>query len=61
MIKEAEILHFIDNIDARVMMMDKHIEKADKGKFTERIFPAESRNFYRPESFNDSNESMRVK
>lgn len=51
MIKEAEILHFIDNIDARIMMMDKHIDKADKGKFTERIFPLESRNFYRPESF----------
>lgn len=51
MVKEAEILHFIDNIDARIMMMDKHIDKADKGAFTERIFPLESRNFYRPESF----------
>ncbi|MCK1976008.1 3'-5' exoribonuclease YhaM [Jeotgalicoccus huakuii] len=51
MIKEAEILHFIDNIDARIMMMDKHINKADKGSFTDRIFPLESRNFYNPESF----------
>src|SRR5699024_1395163 len=50
MIKEAEILHFIDNIDARIMMIDKHINKADKGSFTDRIFPLESRNFYRPES-----------
>lgn len=51
MVKEAEILHFIDNIDARIMMMDKHIDKAGKGAFTERIFPLESRNFYRPETF----------
>ncbi|GAA3722743.1 3'-5' exoribonuclease YhaM [Salinicoccus jeotgali] len=49
MLKEAEILHFIDNIDARMMMMDKHIDKAEKGQFTERIFPLESRFFYRPE------------
>src|SRR5699024_1452899 len=50
MINEAETLHCIDNIDARIMMMDKHINKADKGSFTDRIFPLESRNFYRPES-----------
>ncbi len=50
MLKEAEILHFIDNIDARMMMMDKHTSKAEKGQFTERIFPLESRFFYRPES-----------
>ncbi len=50
MLKEAEILHFIDNIDARMMMMDKHIGKAEKGQFTDRIFPLESRFFYRPEN-----------
>jgi 3'-5' exoribonuclease len=51
MLKEAEILHFIDNIDARMMMMDKHLEKTDEGTFTERIFPLENRNLYKPESF----------
>ena len=50
MLKEAEILHFIDNIDARMMMMDKHTGKSEKGQFTERIFPLEGRFFYRPES-----------
>src|SRR5699024_10425591 len=44
MLKEAEILHFIDNIDARMMMMDKHLDNTDKGKFTDRIFPLENRN-----------------
>ena len=51
MLKEAEILHFIDNIDARMMMMDKHLEKTDEGTFTERIFPLENRSLYKPESF----------
>jgi len=51
MIKEAEILHFIDNIDARMMMMDKHTGQTDKGTFTDRIFPLENRAFYRPEKF----------
>lgn len=51
MLKEAEILHFIDNIDARMMMMDKHLDNTDKGMFTDRIFPLENRNLYKPESF----------
>lgn len=51
MLKEAEILHYIDNIDARMMMMDKHLNKADKGQFTERLFPLEGRSLYKPESF----------
>ncbi|HIV81782.1 MAG TPA: 3'-5' exoribonuclease YhaM [Candidatus Salinicoccus merdavium] len=51
MLKEAEILHFIDNIDARMMMMDKHLDNTDKGKFTDRIFPLENRNLYKPENF----------
>ena len=51
MLKEAEILHFIDNIDARMMMMDKHLDNTDKGRFTDRIFPLENRNLFKPESF----------
>ncbi len=50
MIKEAEILHFIDNIDARMQMFDKHLKKVDKGQFTERIFALENRQFYKPSS-----------
>ncbi|MFD2828894.1 3'-5' exoribonuclease YhaM [Corticicoccus populi] len=52
MLKEAEILNFIDNIDARMMMMDKHIDNVEPGTFTDRIFPLEGRFFYRPETLN---------
>ena len=33
-IKEAEILYLIDNIDARMAMMDKALETVEYGKFT---------------------------
>lgn len=48
MLKEAEILHFIDNIDARMQMFDKHMKKVEKGQYTERIFALEGRQFYKP-------------
>ncbi|QYA48034.1 3'-5' exoribonuclease YhaM [Nosocomiicoccus ampullae] len=47
MIPEAETLHMIDNIDARVLMMNKHIQNAEKGAFTQRVFPLEGRMLYR--------------
>lgn len=52
MLKEAEILNFIDNIDARMMMMDKHVGNVEPGHFTDRIFPLEGRFFYRPDTLN---------
>lgn len=48
MVKEAEILNFIDNIDARMQMFDKHMKKVEKGNFSERIFALENRQFYKP-------------
>ncbi|HDV6283317.1 TPA: 3'-5' exoribonuclease YhaM [Staphylococcus pseudintermedius] len=48
-VKEAEILNFIDNIDARMNMFEKAFKKIDKGQFTERIFGLEGRQFYKPE------------
>lgn len=48
-VKEAEILHFIDNIDARMNMFDKAFKKIEKGQFTERVFGLENRQFYKPE------------
>src|SRR5699024_3457835 len=50
MVKEAEVLHFIDNLDARMMMFEKHLKKVEKGQFTERIFALENRQFYKPET-----------
>ncbi|GGG82774.1 3'-5' exoribonuclease YhaM [Staphylococcus pragensis] len=48
-LKEAEILFFIDNIDAKMNMFEKAFKKTEKGQFTERIFGMENRQFYNPE------------
>lgn len=48
MIKEAEILHYIDNIDAKMNMLDRALEKVKPGEFTERIFALDNRSFYKP-------------
>ena len=36
-LKEAEILFFIDNIDAKMNMFEKAFKKTDKGQFTEKF------------------------
>ncbi|MBO0993611.1 3'-5' exoribonuclease YhaM [Bacillus sp. SD088] len=48
MIKEAEILHIIDNIDAKMNMLDRSLKRAKPGEFSERIFPLDNRSFYKP-------------
>jgi 3'-5' exoribonuclease len=48
MIMEAEILNFVDNIDARMNMFAKALEPVDPGQFTQRVFSLENRAFYKP-------------
>lgn len=48
LIKEAEILHYIDNIDAKMNMMDRALERVKPGEFSERIFALDNRSFYKP-------------
>ena len=48
MIKEAEILHYIDNLDAKMNMLDRALERVKPGEFTERIFALDNRSFYKP-------------
>ncbi|WP_184403606.1 3'-5' exoribonuclease YhaM [Geomicrobium halophilum] len=48
LVKEAEILHYIDNLDAKMNMMEKALEKTEPGHFTERIPALENRTFYKP-------------
>lgn len=48
MLMEAEILHYIDNIDAKMNMLDRAMSKTANGDFTERIFPLDNRSFYKP-------------
>ncbi|NGP43900.1 3'-5' exoribonuclease YhaM [Bacillaceae bacterium SIJ1] len=54
MLREAEILHYIDNIDARMNIMDRALERTKPGEFTERLFPMENRKFYKPSTENES-------
>ncbi|GIN62848.1 3'-5' exoribonuclease YhaM [Robertmurraya siralis] len=48
LIKEAEILHYIDNIDAKMNMLDRALERVKPGEFTDRVFALDNRAFYKP-------------
>ncbi|SER96491.1 3'-5' exoribonuclease YhaM [Salisediminibacterium halotolerans] len=48
LVKEAELLHLIDNIDARMNMLDRALERVEPGEFSERVFGLENRSFYHP-------------
>jgi len=48
MIKEAEILHYIDNLDAKMNMLDRALKRVKPGEYSERIFALENRSFYKP-------------
>lgn len=47
-IREAEMLHMIDNIDAKMNMMDRALERVQPGEFSERIMAMDQRSFYKP-------------
>lgn len=47
LIPEAEILHFIDNIDARMNALKQALSDVEEGSFTPRIFALENRSFYK--------------
>lgn len=48
MIPEAEILHHIDIIDARMFDMKKVTEDIEPGDFSERLWSLENRRIYKP-------------
>ncbi|WP_249029794.1 HD domain-containing protein [Tannockella kyphosi] len=48
LIKEAEVLSFIDNLDARINMLDKALDLIEPGENTKRVFSLENRSFYKP-------------
>ena len=48
MFAEAELLHYLDIIDARMFDMKNASEKIDKGSFSEPIFSLDRRRVYRP-------------
>ncbi len=47
MLKEAELLNFIDNIDARTNMFEKLYEDQAEGEFSGRMFALNNRTFYK--------------
>ncbi|MBR2802210.1 MAG: HD domain-containing protein [Erysipelotrichaceae bacterium] len=44
---EAEMLNFIDNIDARMNILDKALSQVEPGTFTPKLFALDGRFFYR--------------
>jgi 3'-5' exoribonuclease len=48
MFMEAEMLNYIDNVDARLNMFDKALKPIQEGEWTPRIFALENRMFYKP-------------
>lgn len=47
LIPEAEILHYIDNIDARMNVLVKAFDGVEPGDFTQRLFALDNRAFYK--------------
>lgn len=48
MLQEAEMLFYIDNIDAKMNMLKRALSKTEPGEFTERLFALDNRSFYKP-------------
>lgn len=46
-IPEAEVLHLIDNLDARMHMFSKVLENIEPGSFSPRVFSLENRMIYK--------------
>ncbi len=55
LLPEAEMLSFIDNIDARIMMFRKTMKDVNPGEFSPRVFSLENRSFYKPKFSNKEN------
>ncbi len=47
-IQEAEVLSFIDNLDARLNTLESALSGVEEGSFTPRIYALEQRSFYKP-------------
>lgn len=56
MLREAEVLHMLDYLDARIQMMDRVLARTEPGSFSERVPALDHRSFYRP-TFDDAEKS----
>lgn len=48
MFPEAELLHHLDIIDARMYDMNRVLKDTDKGSFSEKVYSLENRKIYKP-------------
>lgn len=48
--KEALLVHMIDDLDAKMTMIQKALDATDVGQFTSRVFALDDRSFYKPKS-----------
>lgn len=48
LILEAEIIHYIDQIDAKINTITEALDKTESGDFTGKIWALENRRFYKP-------------
>ncbi|PAF39193.1 3'-5' exoribonuclease YhaM [Terribacillus saccharophilus] len=48
LVREAELLHMIDMIDAKMNTLQRVMDKVAPGDFSERVFSLENRSFYKP-------------
>ena len=48
MIREAEVLHIIDSLDAKMQMLDRALATTEEGTFSDRVFALDNRSFYKP-------------
>ena len=49
--REALLLSMIDDMDAKMMILDKAYDNVEEDGYTERIFPLENRSFYKPKKY----------
>lgn len=48
LVQEAELLHMIDNIDAKMNTLTRALDKTNAGEFTEKMYSMDNRAFYKP-------------
>ena len=44
---EALVLHFIDNIDSKITILNKALDETEVGAYTNKVFPLDGRQFYK--------------
>jgi len=50
LLREALVLSMIDDLDAKMTILDKALGEVNEGEFTSRIYPIDDSYFYKPKS-----------